>query len=89
MTTSTTTFDYDVLDRLTGAHYQNPVSNVAYLYDGVGNRTSQTVDGTPTTYTHDAADGLAAINGAATASDQNGNLKPIDANKDRGRRTEP
>ena len=78
--TSTTGFTYDTLDRLSAATYQNPASNVTYQYDGVGNRTTQTVDGTPSTYTYDGADGLATINGVSAAADANGNLRLIDAN---------
>ena len=87
VTTTTTTFDYDVLDRLTGAHYQAPLSDVIYGYDAAGNRTTQTVDLNPSiTHTNDAADQLTQISGvpAPNTHDKNGNLLRIgnDSNND-------
>jgi RHS repeat-associated protein len=69
---STSSFGYDDLYRLTSAN----VAGTAYswAYDAVGNRTSQTVGGTTTTYTVDAADHLTGVNGSAVTSDANGSV---------------
>src|SRR5207302_8845471 len=69
---STSTFGYDDLYRLTSA----TVAGTAYswVYDAVGNRTSQAVGGVNTTYTVDAADHLTAVNGSAVTSDANGSV---------------
>lgn len=58
----TTTYGYNVVDRLTSAVTKNTsgstVSSYGYGYDGTGNMTSQTINGTPTTYTYNAANEL-------------------------------
>lgn len=56
-----TNYTYDTFDRLTGAGVTNDSSDLhdyQYAYDGAGNRTSETVDGTQTGYLYDAANEL-------------------------------
>lgn len=76
-----TVYTYDALDRLTEAKTTNGntlVSDYVYAYDGAGNRTSASVNGTLTTYTYNAANELAsATTGGTTTTysyDANGNL---------------
>ncbi len=68
----TTTYSYDVLDRLTGA--QGPTGTYAYAYDPVGNRTSATVNGTRTDATYNSADQLTQAGSTTYSHDANGNL---------------
>jgi len=77
--TTTITYTYDALYRLTGANYSGAYTyTFAYRYDVVGNRTVQTRTITSTlvtTYTHDAANRLAAQDGQSIFTwDANGNL---------------
>jgi RHS repeat-associated protein len=81
----TTAYAYDALDRLTSANTTTSsgsvVSSYGYGYDGAGNRTSRTVNGTTTNYsynpasqlttqsaTYDAAGNLTAGAGLSAAS---------------------
>src|SRR5205823_6497445 len=73
---STSLFGYDDLYRLTSATVVG--TGYSWSYDAVGNRTSQTVGGVNTSYAVDAADHLTAVNGAAVASDANGNVTQDD-----------
>jgi RHS repeat-associated protein len=58
-------FAYDRADCLTrfvaGAACANPSPTATYAYDGVGKRTSKTVNGATTSYTDDAARGLPLV----------------------------
>lgn len=69
-----TSYSYDALNRLTEAKTTNgvgsPVSDYQYVYDGNGNRTSQTVNGSTTTYTYNGANELTAT---GYSYDSNGN----------------
>lgn len=71
---NTTSYGYDVLNRLTGAQTTGPSpASYAYAYDGANNRTSQTVNGAATTYGYNAADELTAAGGATYNYDAVGN----------------
>jgi RHS repeat-associated protein len=63
-TGATTTYGYDPLDRLTSAVTRNGAGtitkNLGYGYDAASNRTSETVNGTATTATFNAANQLTA-----------------------------
>jgi RHS repeat-associated protein len=69
---SVTTYTYDALDQVTKACYatsscQGATDFVAYAYDAVGNRTTETRPAGTTTYVYNAADQLtsqAGLNGA-------------------------
>ncbi|RIK34409.1 MAG: hypothetical protein DCC55_33140 [Chloroflexi bacterium] len=52
---NTTNFNYDDLDRLTGAN--GPWGSLQYAYNAAGDRTSETLNGQTTTYAYDP-DGL-------------------------------
>jgi RHS repeat-associated protein len=65
-------FGYDDLYRLVSASVGS--TSYAWSYDKVGNRLSQTVAGVGTSYTHNAANRLLTVNGAAVTHDANGNL---------------
>ena len=77
------TYAYDQLDRLTEACYgpacPTAGERIAFAYDGVGNRTSETrTPGGATTYAYDAADQLTSVTPSlgspkTYAFDQNGN----------------
>lgn len=60
----TTTYSYDPLDRLKRACYPPSCSDIqgsdalVYGYDGIGNRTSETIGSGTVTYSHDADDRL-------------------------------
>jgi RHS repeat-associated protein len=78
--TTTITYDYDPLYRLTGADYSDG-SYFDYTYDAVGNRLEQEVclggvGCSPhlTTYVYDEANRLVNVDGAAHTWDNNGNL---------------
>jgi RHS repeat-associated protein len=62
----TTTYAYDVRDRLTEACFTSGCSSfVRYAYDPVGNRTSEVRPTGTTSYTYDAADQLTQATGPA------------------------
>lgn len=69
-----TAYTYDVLNRLIEAKTTNSggsqIADYQYTYDGNGNRTSQTVNGSTTTYSYNASNQL--IN-SGFAYDANGN----------------
>jgi RHS repeat-associated protein len=66
-------YTYDPLGRLTSANYADG-NYFSYTYDAVGNRLSETTQFGTTTYTYDAANRLATVNGVAYTWDNNGNL---------------
>lgn len=57
----TTTYGYDLLDRLTSA--SGGGLDLSYVYDAVGNRASETRPTGTTTYTYNAGDQLTATSG--------------------------
>jgi RHS repeat-associated protein len=76
--TSTTTYDYDSLDRLTEVCFQAtcPAASDPYTrwgYDSVGNRTSETEPSGTTSYAYNAADQLLSAGTTTYAYDPNGN----------------
>ena len=72
-----TSYTYDVLNRLTRAEERSSagalLSSWAYSYDASSNRSSQTVNGVTTSYTHNAADQLTAAGSMTFSYDGNGN----------------
>ena len=74
---STTTYSYDVLNRLSRARTTNSLggqtADYQYAYDPNSNRTSQTIDGITTNYTHNAADQLTSAGQTTFSYDGNGN----------------
>ncbi|MCL4561763.1 MAG: hypothetical protein M1281_14290, partial [Chloroflexi bacterium] len=73
-TSSTTiTYTYDPLERLTAADYDNGVF-FHYTYDAVGNRLEETTDLGATAYTYDDANRLTSVGGVTYTWDANGNL---------------
>jgi RHS repeat-associated protein len=66
-------YTYDSLDRLRNASYSNGV-NFTYLYDKVGNRTSQTINAATTLYVYDIANRLTSVNGVNYNWNDNGSL---------------
>ncbi len=72
-TTTTITYTYDPLYRLTAAAYDSGAT-FAYNYDAAGNRVSASANGAATTYTYDAANRLVQVNGQAYSYDNSGNL---------------
>ena len=74
--TTTITYTYDSLYRLTEADYSSGVE-FEYVYDAVGNRTSYTATITSTqntTYAYDAANHLVNVGGVAYTWDDLGRL---------------
>ncbi len=69
-----TSYSYDVLNRLTEAKTTNSggttIADYQYGYDAIGNRTSQTVNGTTTSFTYNAANELTT---SGFSFDANGN----------------
>ncbi len=82
LSNNTTSYSYDALNRLTEALVKNgsgsQTADDKYSYDGAGNRTSATINGTATTYSYNAADELtSSVKGGTTTTysyDGNGNL---------------
>ncbi len=72
-----TSYSYDALNRLTKAEERNSagmlLNSYAYAYDASSNRSSQTVNGVGTTYTHNGADQLTAAGSVTYSYDGNGN----------------
>ena len=72
---ATTTYEYDILNRLDTV--TSPVTTVAYTYDSSGNRLSMaTTDGNVSStvaYTYDAGDRLLSAGGTTYTYDNNGN----------------
>jgi len=76
-TTGVTTYNYDLLDRLTGVTYPGPTTT-GYTYDASGNRLTSQVDANPaTTSVYDAADQLTSINAVTNMFNKNGSLLTI------------
>jgi len=71
--TTTITYTYDSLYRLTNATYSTG-DVFTYTYDAVGNRLTQTTITATTVYTYDIANRLINVGGAAQTWDNNGNL---------------
>jgi len=67
------TYAYDPLGRLVYADYGGGVF-FQYTYDAVGNRLSETTQAGTTTYTYDAGNRIATVNGVVYTWDNNGNL---------------
>jgi RHS repeat-associated protein len=74
---NTTTYTYDALDRLTRALTTNSsgatTADYAYGYDPAGNRTSESLNGTTTSATFNAANQLTSRGGVTYSYDANGN----------------
>lgn len=72
-----TSYSYDALNRLTLAEERSSagtlLNSYAYAYDANSNRSSQTVNGVTTTYSHNAADQLTAAGSVTYSYDGNGN----------------
>ena len=71
--TTTITYSYDALSRLTDADYSSG-EFFEYSYDAVGNRLSEITASGTTTYTYDTANRLAYVSGEPYTWDDNGNL---------------
>jgi len=72
-TSGTSTYGYDVLNRLTSASYPGGTT-IGYAYDPTGNRTTLTTNGTPTSYSYDAGDRLQSAGSASYTWDANGRI---------------
>ena len=73
LVTTTITYDYDPLYRLTSAAYSS--SEVyTYTYDAVGNWLAMGTGGEVSTYTYDPANRLTSVDGVGYTWDNNGNL---------------
>jgi RHS repeat-associated protein len=72
-----TSYTYDPLNRLQQAEERlssgAPLNSYSYTYDANSNRTSQTVNGVTTSYSHNAADQLTAAGSTTFTYDENGN----------------
>ena len=75
---NTTSYQYDADGRLTQATQKNQggttLAAYAYGYDGNGNLTSQTINGTASSLTYDAANDLTAVGTTTYSSDANSNI---------------
>jgi RHS repeat-associated protein len=72
----TTTFEYDLLDRVKNQSHSDATPTISYTYDGAGNVATR-IDGTATTdYTYDEANRpLTKTGGLSWTWDRAGNLK--------------
>jgi RHS repeat-associated protein len=70
---TTISYDYDPLYRLTAADYSSG-EYFHYSYDPVGNRLSETTPGGVITSTYDVANRLSSVGGTSYTWDDNGNL---------------
>src|SRR5258708_22829517 len=74
-------WDYDDTYRLTSEkrldNTNSVTSQAAWTYDPVGNRLSQTVNGTTTNYTYNALDQVVTAGAAQYHYDGRGNVKTI------------
>jgi len=74
---NTTSYGYDVLNRLTGAQTKDSggavTATYAYAYDGANNRTGQTINGATTAYGYNAANELTAAGATTYTFDTDGN----------------
>jgi RHS repeat-associated protein len=72
-----TSYSYDALNRLTRAETRNAAGTLldsfAYAYDANSNRSSQSVNGATTGYSHNAADQLTTAGSVTYSYDGNGN----------------
>ena len=78
--TNTTTYTYDVNDRLTGVCYQASCAGagdpfIRWTYDKVGNRLTETRPTGATSYTYNQLDQLTSTGSTSYTYDQNGNEK--------------
>lgn len=76
-------YGYDALNRLTsfkqgqittGVEIPNPMKQVQYNLDALGNRTTMTVNGVTTNYTANNMNAYTAVTGMALQYDDNGNM---------------
>jgi len=67
------TYDYDPLDRLTAADYDDE-TYFHYTYDAVGNRLTEATESGTTTYVYDDANRLTDVGEVELTWDDNGNL---------------
>lgn len=77
-TSSTTTYSYDTLNRLSSATVDG--ATTSWTYDGVGNRLTQTTPSGTTNYTYNADDELAAADTSSYSYDANGNQTAAGSN---------
>jgi YD repeat-containing protein len=74
---NTTSYTYDGLNRLSQAVQRNgsgsQIASYAYGYDPAGNMTSQTINGTATSMSYNAANELTAVGSTTYSYDANGN----------------
>ncbi len=80
---SSVSWTYDDAYRLTGETDQDaagtPTFQASYSYDGVGNRTSATINGQTTNYTYNSLDQLTSAGTTQYSYDGRGNLTQISA----------
>lgn len=78
-------YGYDLLDRLTSFQQPNGTASISYVYDAVGNRTSQTNGGAVTNYTYATTNNrltqLSGAKAASIATDANGSITNNGANQ--------
>ena len=71
-------YTYDVMRQLTGAVKQdtanNPLANMNYFYDLIGNRTSATENFATTTYTCNLVNQYTSVNAVVPVYDLDGNM---------------
>jgi RHS repeat-associated protein len=76
LVTTTITYVYDPLYRLTSAVYSGTLTNTyAYAYDAAGNRTAMTDTAGTHSYTYDDANRLTSVDSVTYTWDDNGNLR--------------
>ena len=68
LVTTTITYDYDPLHRLTSAAYSSG-EVYTYTYDAVGNRLAMGAGGEVSTYTYDPANRLTSVDGVGYTAD--------------------
>ncbi len=72
-TNITIDYTYDPLGRLTSADYSDG-QDFSYTYDAAGNRLTQVIGSTTTTYSYDNANRMISVDGLTYTWDDNGNL---------------
>ena len=79
----TVKYEYDALNRLTsfkqgqittGVEIPNPLKQVQYNMDALGNRTTMTANGVTTNYTTNNMNAYTAVTGMTLQYDDNGNI---------------